>query len=384
MDLPIDKIDNNNVNNNSNKGHCQQEHRKLDKKNIPTSPSAILEKTFYNSLQGITVGKKKVKPNDFIVPTYKDYKHIVKYNYSISQLKDICNRYKLKKNGNKDILLLRVYNYLYFSLYALKIQAHFRGFLQRKLNKLRGPGFLNHSICVNDSDFCTLEKLNEIDPHQFYSIKSNSKIYGFDICSLYNYIRKYQKENKTRGLPGNPYDRQDFSVSLLDNIKEYLRISKIFGITLNIIIKDEFNSYSTEENNKMIALQTFQMINELGNYSDQQWFLSLNKERLILFLRELYDIWNYRANLTQETKCNICSPHGNPFRISGVYNFTILQNKPFFQVQELSLKIIKNFIEHARDDGFKALGAYYVLGALTLVNYNAAISLPWLFQSVSQ
>ena len=32
---------------------------------------------------------------------------------------------------------------------------------------------------------------------------------------------------------------------------------------------------------------------------------------------------------------------------------------------------------------YSNLGAYYVLGALTLVNDQAAIALPWLFQSVS-
>jgi hypothetical protein len=35
------------------------------------------------------------------------------------------------------------------------------------------------------------------------------------------------------------------------------------------------------------------------------------------------------------------------------------------------------------NNDFKTLGAYYVLGALCLVNQNAANSLPWLFQSVS-
>ena len=35
------------------------------------------------------------------------------------------------------------------------------------------------------------------------------------------------------------------------------------------------------------------------------------------------------------------------------------------------------------DKDSKALGAYYVLGALTLVNEEAATSLPWLFQSVN-
>jgi len=35
------------------------------------------------------------------------------------------------------------------------------------------------------------------------------------------------------------------------------------------------------------------------------------------------------------------------------------------------------------DNDSKSLGAYYILGALTLVNTNAAISLPWLYQSVN-
>lgn len=381
MDLPNDELNNNKEQNQLN--HVQYKRKKRVKKNIPTSPSAILEKTVYNSLQGLKRGKKKVDNDNFIIPGYNNYEDIIKYNYSVNQLKDICKHYKLKKTGNKDILLFRVYNFLYFSLYAIKIQATFRGFLQRKLNKIRGPGFLNRSLCVNDSDFCTLEDIKEIEYYQFYSIQSNSKIYGFDICSLYNYIKNYQKEHKTKGLPSNPYDRQPFNELLLENIREYIRVSKIFGIKLNIVIKDEYKSYSLEEKNKMDALQIFQRINELGNYSDQQWFLSLEKERLILFLRELYDIWNYRANLTQETKCNICSPHGRPFRNTGVYNFTMLQNRPFFQVQELALKIINNFIKDAVDNDFKALGAYYVLGALTIVNHNAAESLPWLFQSVS-
>ena len=387
MDLPIDDLNNNDIstlhNDTQHKIQHKTQRKKRVKKNIPTSPSAILEKTFYNSLQGIKRGKKKINTNDFTIPDFQEYEDIIKYNYSVTQLKDICKYYKLKKTGNKDILLFRVYNYLYFSLYAKKIQAAFRGFLQRKLNKIRGPGFLNRSLCVNDSDFCTLEDIKEIDPHQFYSIQSNSKIYGFDICSLYNYIKNYQKEHKTKGLPSNPYDRQDFDITLLENMKEYIRVSKIFGIKLNIIIKDEYKSYSLQEKNKIEALQIFQRINELGNYSDQQWFLTLDKERIILFLRELYDIWNYRANLSQETKCNICSPYGRPFRNISVYNFTMLQNRPFFQVQELGLKIMSNFIKHAINDDFKALGAYYILGALTLVNHNAANSLPWLFQSVS-
>lgn len=35
------------------------------------------------------------------------------------------------------------------------------------------------------------------------------------------------------------------------------------------------------------------------------------------------------------------------------------------------------------DNDSKCLGSYYVLGALTLVNENAALALPWLHDSFS-
>ena len=45
------------------------------------------------------------------------------------------------------------------------------------------------------------------------------------------------------------------------------------------------------------------------------------------------------------------------------------------------LNVIKNFVTKGRNRQDKALGAYYVLGSLTLVSHNAAISLPWLYET---
>ena len=47
-----------------------------------------------------------------------------------------------------------------------------------------------------------------------------------------------------------------------------------------------------------------------------------------------------------------------------------------------------DYIKHLISKGFnqdsKALGAFYILAALTLVSHNAAVALPWLYQSVAQ
>ena len=43
--------------------------------------------------------------------------------------------------------------------------------------------------------------------------------------------------------------------------------------------------------------------------------------------------------------------------------------------------IINKFVTKGCDKQHKCLGAYYILGALTLVSYNAAQSLPWLYET---
>jgi hypothetical protein len=45
------------------------------------------------------------------------------------------------------------------------------------------------------------------------------------------------------------------------------------------------------------------------------------------------------------------------------------------------LEVLERFVNNGIDNDSKSLGAYYILGALTLVNEAAATSLPWLYQS---
>ncbi len=52
-------------------------------------------------------------------------------------------------------------------------------------------------------------------------------------------------------------------------------------------------------------------------------------------------------------------------------------------VKKVILEVLEKLVNTGVDADSKSLGAYYVLAALTLVNNDAATSLPWLFQSVS-
>lgn len=322
--------------------------------------------------------KTKIENENMVIPSFQNYEQLMDYNYNVQQLKIIAKYYKLPIKGNKPELMKRIHNYLYFSNFVIKIQRMFRGNIQRKYNSLHGPAYnlKNRHLCTNETDFISLENLKELNIHQFFSYQdSDGFIYGFDILSIYNLIYKGEKNNTK-----NPYNRNIFPASVFTDILHIIKLSKILNIKLNLNYQDETTQLSNEKAVEMRCIAVFQNIDSLGNYSDASWFLSLNRYQLIKFVRELVDIWDYRAQLTPETKLNICPPHGNPFR--GL-NFHYVNHEPVLvNVKRHIIEIMEKMINSGVDRDSKSLGAYYVLGALTLVNQNAAIALPWLYQSL--
>ena len=98
------------------------------------------------------------------------------------------------------------------------------------------------------------------------------------------------------------------------------------------------------------------------------------------FIRELHDIWQYRAEITSESKLAICPPTGDPFIGTNIVN--IHSFRPNI-IKEFALSCIERLVKRGNSQDSKSLGAIYVLTALTLVSNSAATSLPWLYQSVA-
>jgi hypothetical protein len=322
---------------------------------------------------------EKINKNSISIPTIYNYINLTKYNYTIQQLKTFAKHYKLKICGTKKELIKRIFVFLQLSYYVTKIQKNFRGSLQRKFDKLHGPAFKNRKLCTNDTDFITMENLNELDLNQFFSYKDvDGFIYGFDLASIFSLI--YMKHN-CKKTSQNPYNRNSIPSEVLINIKILIKIGKILNKKIYLEIQDDPLNISNEKAIELRALSLFQNINALGNYSNSEWFLSLSRNNLIKFVREICDIWNYRAQLSVEVKNKICPPNGNPFRnLSIPYIHTEIDNN---NVKKVILEVLEKLVNTGVDADSKSLGAYYVLAALTLVNNDAATSLPWLFQSVS-
>jgi hypothetical protein len=323
---------------------------------------------------------KKLKPaqKDANVPTIRNYDDLIKYNYSLHQLKHFSKHYNLKISGTKDQLLARIYTYLRLSLSTVTIQRFFRKNLERKLDSLHGPEL---SLCTNGTDFITLDELKDLKVDQFFSFRDEDGFnYGFDLSSIYNLVLKQEKESKNNKIV-NPYNRNTIPDTVIRNLKKKVKLSKVLNKKINIELEDEQKNMSIEKIIELRALSLFQQMDSLGNYTNCSWLLSLNKNKLIKFLRELCDIFNYRSQLTMDIKKNICPPHGEPFRNLNLSHLISTDN--IITIKKNTLDVIDKLINGGINTDSRALGAYYVLGALTLVSEEAATSLPWLYQSVS-
>ena len=336
------------------------------------TPNTYLLKVLYEPINfpKNKLKRKKVSENDFEIPEYSEYDLIKKFNYNVFQLKQICRFYKQKVSGNKNQLLFRLYNYLRFSHFAIKLQKIYRGYLTRKLNRLRGPGYLTKKECINSTDFMTLDKLKDIPDKQFYSYQdTDGFIYGFDICSLYNLLIDRTCKNR------NPYNRKVLPPKIHYDLKKIVRLSEVVNRKINLHIDEKLPS---DKEIEFKTIDIFQLLDNLGHTTDHAWFLTLSRNRLLRYIRELYDIWTYRAQMLPETRLKVCPPNGKPF---GDESFAALDNRTLDYIQKYILKVMKKFISLGEDEANRKVGAMYVLGALTIVNNNAAMAFPWLYQS---
>ncbi len=313
----------------------------------------------------------RINDDNFEILKYNEYNRIVNNNYSIKQLKLLCKHYSLPSSGNKITLSTLLYNYLKLINNVILIQKYYRGYIERKLIKLKGPGLFNRESCNNSNDFFTLEKIDSIPYSQFYSYKdSKDFVYGFNILSLYKLLTKHNINTC------NPYNRDKFPPDILAKIKQIITLTKISKY--EVVIEDTSQIDIIKEF-KLRILSLFQNINSLGNYSKSEWFTELTREKVVVFIRELYDIWNYRAQLLPEIKISIVPPHGNPFININIH---YLRDFSLTQLQRKATFIMEKMVNSTEVTCNRNLGACYILSALTLVNNEAAESLPWLYQSV--
>lgn len=335
---------------------------------------------------------------DIKIFNYDEYEKVLDKKVKVSELKHTCKYYKLKSSGNKNELMKRLYNYLYKSFYVINIQKYIKKLLVDKWKEYSGIAIFNRKLCVNNSDFANLDELDEISPNQFFSFKCiDGQIYGQDVFSLYNLLNKTIDDNNRKKSTNmndkmnnnivllNPYTRKEIPNDVLFKMKKKIELSKILNIKLELEENSEenkiLNTLNSEETlirNKIVDI--FSEIDTYGHYTHIEWFLSLNEIKLRNFILKLVDIFNYRSRLSNNIKKRMIPPNGLLVSINPRISFFIMNSKE--NIQKYAIDLIEKLVLKPLNYEDRSLGCYFVLMALTLVNEDAALAMPWLYESV--
>lgn len=318
---------------------------------------------------------KEITIEDLNKPEYSIWR-----KYKQVELKEMCKQNRLKISGNKSELIKRILNNLRINNSIVKIQKVFRGILVRLFFKLKSGLklfknneeynnglYIDKSISVNDTDFITLEPIKDINCIDLFLYKEKENVqYLFKVSSLFEYLSNNKRKN--------PYNNKNFRSNMIIRVENLMILNNILKIIKNdedemlLSIKDEI---------KFKTIDLFQKMDELGNYTNINWFLDLSAYSTYRFIRELKDIWDYRSQISDDIKKEICPPYGRPF-----FNVEIDRSMNIYCIKRVALKIIDSFINSAHDSSNKNIGTLYILSALTLVSHEAAQSMPWLYESV--
>ena len=317
---------------------------------------------------------------------YKETPDLMKYKHP--DLKYICKKNKLRVTGNKSILVERILQKYKTEKATCLIQSIVRRKTTQTYISLHGPACKDKK-CTNDTDFYTLEPFTNIHIKDFFSFEDKDGfIFGFDFNSIYSLIKRNKKAT-------NPYNRNEIPKDIIRNIKRIRKLNHVYypkiNDTENIItsntrqihpIPRELTILEQIRNNKTFEERVsnlFYEIDQIGNYTSPEWMLNLGRDEFVLFVRFIYQFWNYRAGISTETKQNIC-PNFNPLGYQGITtNFTntmILE-----RAQNMVITICENMFHTAINAEYKKLSAMYILTALTTVSNDARQNIPWLYES---
>jgi hypothetical protein len=336
---------------------------------------------------------------------------------------------KMNKRQYIDLLLFddRI-NYSREKIY-LFIVKHITSFFKKRCVQYRGNCVANKKLCVNETDFYTLEPLCNIPDNQFFSFPdSKGFYYGFNIFSFQHIIPMHGSRKKCL----NPYTREEVEPSIQHNILRLLSLIRltepdIVNINDEPVLNDtidclaSLNSASlssallsepvlrfmgnvmyprldflNEQQKSIMNLliekrqknmdtrieDLFYEINFLGNYTQREWFDHLSRNQYLRLFRKIFEFWFQTGNggtgpIRRSVKNEVCYLTGDPF-----YNIFINSENASFQttenIKEACLMVMENLTFTGKDDESRKLGVIYILINLSHVSDDAREAISWL------
>lgn len=319
-------------------------------------------------------------------PAAQTYKEISKIDLSkckLPELKQYAKDLNIRVSGNKGDVKDRIEQQIKKEVNSVTIQKTFRRHVVLNWMKLKGT----RENCVNETDFYTMEPLNEIPYLNFikYVDTTHNVNYGFDIKSLCTLATKNKKFE-------NPYNRENMKVPFGTKMIKVVKLTNILFPGNDLFkeigtVQESSNLFVEQQTREQVFFARYEglqqmplnqritdlfiHIDSLGNYSNREWLSNLNEDRLYYLILKINQLWHRIPHSLRNRICPYISPFSPEVFGTGQVNLTV----------SMVVKMAEILVYSGLDDEHKQLGAMYFLSGLTLVSLNARTQLPWLYEN---
>ena len=250
-------------------------------------------------------------------------------------------------------------------LAVLTIQRTWQSWLSRRC----GPLLKFKTESNNPFDFFSSDPIEEIPIRDFISFVDSGKGYIMDIKSVSSLLEHSQK---TAEIPANPFNRTPLPNLFLRRYQRHIGKK-------GPILWAGLQAATDTQKHELAVTDIFRSLEDLGNYTNPEWFIGLSTIGLQRLYIELADIWYHRATLAHTDRIRIVPPPLMAFKIP-VTTALIMRPKA---LKPLLIETCQTLVTAAVSKSDRQLGGMYILGALTLVSDGAAAAFPWLHEMFS-
>ena len=276
---------------------------------------------------------------------------------------------------------------------------------------LYGPAFSNRQICVNDSDFFTLDELKDIPNDDFFSFSDEKKfIYGFSIDSIIqlilksdeNYFEQFSRKIKQRHITHNTnttttnttpricyyqfikilYNHYN-KIKIINPYTRFVIDNKIKLKAIRLYARKEYDINRIEDIVEVVdikivvknkCLTIFQKIDMFGYQTDINWLYDQNQTVLKIFYKKLALLWNFEFGLNNEARYKIAHSHNIFINLHDI----MISKQDKYTLLDRILDPVNAMVSNGRTDADKQSGCIIVLYALAFIDNRCVMANPWL------
>lgn len=377
-----------------------------------------LEKNkYYNDY--LTIRKTYIKNNTKHIELIDYIENSNLDSYSLTRINASLDYYKLlnSKNIETSQFLQAIYNIVKLKAFfdsllkankflpqVIKLQRYIKKSLQLLKQNLHGPAFNHRQLCVNDSDFFTLDELKDIPNDDFFSFTDEKKfIYGFSIDSIIqlilksdeNYFEQFSRKIKHRHTTTSTTPKICYyqfiktlythysKIKIINPYTRFVIDNKIKLKAIRLYARKEYDINRVEHIVEVVDIKTlvknkclaiFQKIDMFGYQTDINWLYDQNHTVLKIFYKKLALLWNFEFGLNNEARYKIAHSHNIFVNLHDI----MISKQDKYTLLDKILEPVNAMVSNGRTDADKQSGCIIVLYALAFINNRCVMANPWL------